>query len=208
MRVLRFISTAVVIVGLSGCGMAAGSSSSSVASATPTPAPSPTAGLPTTAAPTPDPMAGWLTYHSAANHLSFRHPADWSPAECGWVFIQPGSHSPTCPQGDGFCCVFLAASDNGQTGSFSLISTNRGLYSNVQQMPATVNGVTGVRLSGTQTQGQGSGSGQMAPQIEYDFSTGGRTYHFLADVGPADSGTSGAVTAGQFDQLVQSVTFG
>ncbi len=153
-------------------------------------------------------MPGWVSYYGAINHLTFRHPAEWLPLECGWVFIQPDSQVATCPQGDGFCCVFLAASDNAPTGAFSLTSTNRRLYSAVTETAVTVNRVTGTRLSGVQTQGMGAGSGQMAPQVEYDFTTGGRTYHFLANVGPPDSGRAGGVTAAQFDQLVQTVTFG
>lgn len=207
------VSTAVVTAILvASCGTSTTSSSSTAgvsASASPSASAPPTATPVPTPVPTADPTAGWVSYHSAANHLTFKHPAALKPLECEWVLIQPGVSPNTCPHGDGFCCVFLAASDNGQTGGFSLISDHPALYSNVLRTAVTVNGVKGTRTSGTQTEGQGSGSPQIAHQVEYDFTTGGRTYNFLANVGPADSGVAtDAIAPPLFDQLVQTVTFG
>jgi len=155
------------------------------------------------ASPTRDPTAGWVSYTSAVNHLTFRHPADMQPLECGWVFIDPANPT-SCPQGDGLCCVFLRSSDNGQTGAFSLISTNPNLYpGGIQRDSVVVDGVTGARLYGIQTSGQGGG-----PQVEYDFATHGRTYNFFADVGGhPDSLEAGAPSTNLFDQIVQTVIF-
>src|SRR5580692_3801831 len=89
----------------------------------------PNAALP---APTLDGTAGWLSYTSPANHLTFMHPPDMRPLECGWVFIDP-TNPPSCPQGDGFCCVFFRSSDNGQTGVFSSISSNPNLFADAIQ---------------------------------------------------------------------------
>jgi hypothetical protein len=84
----------------------------------------------------------------------------------------------------------------------SLISTSKSLYSNVQTATVEVNGVSGTRLSGDQTEGQGSGSSQ----VEYDVEAGGRTYYVLAVVG----GIAGikTATAAQVDQFVQTFAFG
>ena len=65
-----------------------------------------------------------------------------------------------------------------------------------------VNGVSGTRLSGDQTEGQGSGSSQ----LEYDVEANGRSYYVLAIVG----GIAGTKTASvvQVDQFVQTFAFG
>jgi hypothetical protein len=66
-----------------------------------------------------------------------------------------------------------------------------------------VDGVTGTRLSGTQTIGQGGG-----PQVEYDFTTKGRTYNLFAYVGgESDSLVASAPSASVFDHIAQTVTF-
>jgi hypothetical protein len=189
------IAAATLLIGfVAACGTTTTSSSSTAAVSS-----SPTSSA--AASSTPDATAGWVTYTSPANHLTFKHPADMKPLECGWVFIDP-TNPTSCPQGDGFCCVFLASSDNGQTGAFSLISDHRSLFSGIQQTSSTVNGVTGTRLSGTQTTGQGGG-----PQVEYDFTTKGRTYNFLAIVSGPGALVSSAPSASLFDQIVQTVTF-
>jgi hypothetical protein len=73
----------------------------------------------------------------------------------------------------------------------------------VQRASVTVNGVTGTRLSGTQTVGQGGG-----PQVEYDFTTQGRTYNLSAYVcGSPYSLEAAASSESLFDQVVQTVTF-
>lgn len=131
------------------------------------------------------------------------HPPDMQPLECGWVFIDP-TNPTSCPQGDGFCCVFFSASDNGQTGASSSISADPGLYADgIQQTSVTVDGVTGTRLSGVQTEGQGGG-----PQVEYDFTTMGRRYILFAYVsGSPSSLDASAPNTSLFDQIVQTVMF-
>ncbi len=156
-----------------------------------------------TRAPTPEPTAGWLSYHSAANHITFKHPSNWVPLECGWVYVGTlsGQSSNVCPT-DGAGGLFLAASDNGQTGGFSSISSNPQLYAHLKRTSVTVNGVVGMRVSADQITGQGGGSSQ----VEYKFTAAGRSFTFLAyTVWPGYQ--AGDLTA-QFDHLVQSVIFG
>ena len=199
------IAAAVLLLGfVAACGTTTTNSPTptappTAAASTATPAVSASA----VASSTPDATAGWVSYTSPANHLTFRHPADMKPLECEWAFIDPANPT-SCPQGDGFCCIFFRSSDNGQTGGFSLISTSPGLYTGgVQQTSVTVDGVSGTRLSGIQTIGQGGG-----PQVEYDFTTKGRTYNLFAYVGGSPSSLeASAPTAGLFDQIVQTVTF-
>ncbi len=144
-----------------------------------------------------------MSYTSVANHLTFEHPADMKPLECGWAYIDP-ANPVSCPQGDGLCCVFFRSSDDGVTEGFSDISTNPSLYAGgITRTSVTVDGVTGTRLSGTQTEGQGGG-----PQVEYDFTTDGRAYNLFAYVGGRpDSLIASAPSAGVFDQIVQTVVF-
>ena len=65
----------------------------SVPALTFSPAPSPSA-LPTPSA-SADPTAGWTTYHSAPNRMSFKQPAAWAAFECGWC-----TSPPICPPAD------------------------------------------------------------------------------------------------------------
>jgi hypothetical protein len=192
------VAGALVLLGfVAACGTATTSSSAPTATISSN---SPTATASALAS-TPDATTGWVSYTSTANHLKFKHPADMKPLECGWVFIDP-SNPAYCPQGDGFCCMFLRSSDNGQAGGFSLISDHRDLFSDVQQTSVTVDGIAGTRLSGTQTEGQGGG-----PQVEYDFTANGRTYNFLAIVSGPGALVASAPSASVFDQIVQTAVF-
>jgi hypothetical protein len=210
-RVSRGRMTLVMAIAALGIGFVAACGSSTTPSGT-TPsgttphATGPVASAPPNAAPpapTLDGTAGWLSYTSPANHLTFMHPPDMRPLECGWVFIDP-TNPPSCPQGDGFCCVFFRSSDNGQTGAFSSISSNPNLFADgIQRTTVTVDGVMGTRLSGIQTEGQGGG-----PQVEYDFTTMGRVYTLFAYVsGSRSSLDAAAPSASLFDQIVQTVMF-
>lgn len=105
-----------------------------------------------------------------------------------------------CPI-DGSGGIILAASDNHQLGAFSTISSNLALFADVQRSSVTVDGLTGTRITADQIHGQGGGS-----QIEYDFKSGSRTYTFYATV-RWPGYQVGDITQ-QFDQLVQTVTFG
>ena len=197
------ILTAVLLLSMTAaCGAAKASSTTPTPSPTAPASPSPSAA--SAVAPfTPVATAGWVSYASAVNHVTFRHPADMKPLECGWVYIAPNNPT-SCPLGDGFCCIFFRSSDNGETGTMSLISTNLSLYTGgVQRTSVTVDGVTGTRLSGTQTFGMGVG-----PQVEYDFKTGGRTYNLFAYAGgQSDSLDPVAPSAAVFDQIVRTATF-
>jgi hypothetical protein len=195
-----------LVMAVAACGASAtatapppSTSATATAATTPTAIPSPTA---FSALPTPSGPAGWVSYTSTANHLTFEHPAEMNPLECGWVWVD-ATTATSCPQGDGLCCVFFRSSDDGVTGGFSDISTNPGLYTGgITRSVVTVDGVTGTRLSGIQTVGQGGG-----PQIEYDFTTDGRAYSLFAYVAGPDSLIVGAPSASVVDQMVQTVVF-
>lgn len=200
-NVSRLAPAVLTLLTLAGCGAATTTSSASTSAATGTPSAAATpAATPTQ---TSDATAGWAKYHSAANHITFRHPVTWVPQECGWVFLWgpvtdgDNNHCPT----DGAGGIILAASDNGQQGSLSSISSNPQLYSNVQRSSVMVDEVTGTRIAADQSHGQGSGSSQ----VEYDFTSGPRSFTFLAYVKWAGY-QPGHITQ-QFDQLVQTVMF-
>jgi hypothetical protein len=117
--------------------------------------------------------------------------------------IDSGGLYTSCPLGDGQVGIFVeSVAGTAPPTGISLISTHRSLYSNVQTTTVEVNGVSGTRLSGDQTEGQGSGSSQ----VEYDVAAGGRTYYVLAIVGGI-AGTKTA-TAAQVDEFVQTFAFG
>jgi hypothetical protein len=177
-------------------------SATATATATTTPAAS-ASPTDSPASPTPSATAGWVSYTSTTNHLTFEHPAAMKPLECGWTYIDPANPG-SCRQGDGFCCVFFRSSDDGVTQGFSDISSNPTLYAGgITRSVVTVDGVTGTRLSGTQTEGQGGG-----PQVEYDFTKDGRAYNLFAYVGgQSDSLVASAPSVGVFDQMVQTVVF-
>jgi hypothetical protein len=120
-----------------------------------------------------------------------------------WLLVDSGGLYTGCPQGDGQVGIFVESviGTDPPTG-LSLISTSRSLYSNVHITTVQVNGVSGSRLSGDQTEGQGSGSSQ----LEYDVEASGRSYYVLAIVGGI-AGTKTA-TAAQVDQFVQTLAFG
>jgi hypothetical protein len=201
MNVSRLAPAVLTILTLAGCGAAATTLFASTPAATRTPSATATpAALPTQ---TSDATAAWVNYHSASNHIAFRHPVIWVPQECGWVFLWgpvAGGDNNHCPT-DGAGGIILAASDNGQQGSFSSISSNPQLYSNVQRSSVTVDGVTGTRIAADQSHGQGGGSSQ----VEYDFKSGSRSFTFLAYV--KWSGYQPGDITKQFDQLVQTVMF-
>jgi hypothetical protein len=202
-RASGVIAIAALLLGfVAACGGTTAATSTPTASAVGASA-SPTETASAVAPSTPDMTAGWVSYTSPANHLTFQHPPDMQPLECGWAFIDPTNPS-SCPQGDGQCCVFLRSSDNGETGAMSLISDHTNLYpGGIERNSVTVDGVTGTRLSGIQTIGQGGG-----PQVEYDFTTNGRTYNFFAYVGGSPTSLEpGAPSPSLFDQIVQTVVF-
>ena len=184
---------------LAACGGVAASPPASSASATASPV-STLSASPTSSAP-----AGWVPYSSTTYHVAFYHPAGWSVV-CdqptgNWLLIDTAARYTDCPQGDGMLGIFIASVAAGaQPNGLGLISTNPSLYSNVTRSMVTIDGVSGTRITGDQTTGQGSGTSQ----IEYDLTTGGRSYSFLALVS-----VPGAVTAtpSQFDQFMQTVSF-
>jgi hypothetical protein len=161
-----------------------------------TPRPSATSSIP----------AGWTPYTSATQHVAFDLPPPWtvicdSSTGASWLLVDAGGLYGSCPQGDGQVGIFVeSVAGTGPPAALSLISTNRTLYANVQTSSVTVNGVSGMRLSGDQTQGQGSGTSQ----VEYDVATAGRTWYVLAVVGGV--GGTKTATPAQVDQFVQTFT--
>jgi hypothetical protein len=189
---------------LAACGTA-GSSPSPVASQTPATTSSPPDALsPSARSSIP---AGWSSYTSATQQVAFDLPPSWKvycddTVSASWLLVDAGGLYTSCPQGDGQVGIFVGSfAGTDPPAGLSLISTNRSLYSNVQATTVTVNGVSGTRLSGEQTEGQGFGSSQ----VEYDVRTGGRAYYVLAVVGGV-AGTKTA-TAAQVDQFVQTFAF-
>jgi hypothetical protein len=112
-----------------------------------------------------------------------------------------GADTTHCPI-DGSGGLILAASDNHQQGVFSTISSNLALFDHVQRSSVTVDGLTGTRISADEVHGVGGGSSQ----IEYDFTAQSRTYTFWGTV-KWPGYQPGDITR-QFDQLVETVTFG
>lgn len=190
---------------LAACG-AAGASASPTASQTPatssTPQPTPTPSATSTV------PAGWTSYTSATQKVAFGLPPTWKVlcddgVSAPWLLVDSGGLYTGCPQGDGQVGIFVeSVIGTGPPTGLSLISTSRSLYSNVHITTVQVNGVSGTRLSGDQTEGQGSGSSQ----LEYDVEASGRSYYVLAIVG----GIAGTKTASvvQVDQFVQTFAFG
>jgi hypothetical protein len=160
-----------------------------------------------TSSPTSSVPAGWTSYTSAIQHVGFYLPASWkvrcdNRTDATWLLVDPVGRYPTCPLGDGQVGIFVeSGTGTAPPTGFSLISTQKSLFSNVQTTRVTVNGIDGRRFSADQTAGQGSGS----RQVEYDVATGGRTYYVLAIVEISGVRTA---TAAQVDQFVQTFTFG
>jgi hypothetical protein len=111
-----------------------------------------------------------------------------------------GADNAHCPIDDSGG-IILAASDNHQQAAFSTISSNLALYAHVQRSSVTVDGLRGTRITADQILGVGGGS-----QIEYDFTSGSHSYTFYATV-RWPGYQLGDITQ-QFDQLVETVTFG
>ena len=199
-------SVAILAVSfLAACGTA-GASASPTASQTPatssTPQPTPTPSATSTVPP------GWTSYTSATQKVAFGLPPTWKVycddgVSAPWLLVVSGGLYTGCPQGDGQVGIFVeSVIGTGPPTGLSLISTSRSLYSDVHITTVQVNGVSGTRLSGDQTEGQGSGSSQ----LEYDVEASGRSYYVLAIVGGI-AGTKTA-TAAQVDQFVQTLAFG
>jgi hypothetical protein len=197
-----------VAISMAGCLAACGSAGSSAPPAT-TRTPAAASSTPDTPSPsaTPSIPSGWTPYTSATQQVAFDLPPGWKvfcdDVSASWLLVDSGGLYTSCPQGDGQVGIFVASvAGTAPPVGLSLISTSKSLYSNVQTATVEVNGVSGTRLSGDQTEGQGSGSSQ----VEYDVEAGGRTYYVLAVVG----GIAGIKTAAaaQVDQFVQTFAFG
>ena len=197
-----------VAISMAGCLAACGGAGSSAPPAT-SRTPAAASSTPDTPSPsaTPSIPSGWTPYTSATQQVAFDLPPGWKvycdDVSASWLLVDSGGLYTSCPQGDGQVGIFVASvAGTAPPMGLSLISTSKSLYSNVQTATVEVNGVSGTRLAGDQTEGQGSGSSQ----VEYDVEAGGRTYYVLAVVG----GIAGIKTAAaaQVDQFVQTFTFG
>jgi hypothetical protein len=181
-------AAAVLLLGaVAACG------TTTTSSATPVVSPAPSS--------TPDPTAGWVSYHSMANHLSFRHPTTWQPVECNGV-TAVDNPSATCTPGEGAAATLTIFTDQGQTN-----------YSGAwAESPVSVNGIAGKCFTDTPTtQTPAPNNGPVLAYSSYtvcDVTTGARTYHFTFIVPRAsDPNSSNSVTQAQFELFLQTVTF-
>jgi hypothetical protein len=120
---------------ISGCTSVNGSTAN-VPALGPVPALFPTA----TPSSTPDSTAGWVSYHSEVNHLSFRHPAPRQPVECNGVTAVDNT-SATCTPGGGPAATLIIFTDQGQTNYTGAWAAS----------PVSVNGVAGKCFTDTPT---------------------------------------------------------
>jgi len=176
-----------------GCGRVPDSGSVATASPSDTavaPSPSPS--------PTVDPTADWQPYHSTNGQFSLKHPASWfvSPEgnSGGLVSIGLGVKHPMGPYD------YVTDISSGSWPASQRLDTSCFLLATAGESHAvTVDGVTGIRKTGTLTACQG---GQSLDVTEYDFTTNGRNYFFTYTARPD------AVPLSDFDLMVTStVTF-
>jgi hypothetical protein len=191
---------ALALLVLVSCGTAPADMSQ--ATPTPvTPSPSSTPSVAGSASPSPlvsrsptqDLTANWQAFKSTNGQFTLKHPASWfvSPEGVNGALVSVGmgvKHPiggpneyaldisvgswPTSPQLDTSCFLLSGPTDN---------------------QAVTVQGVNGVRRTGTFTECQG---GQQFTQTEYDFTTNSRNYDFTYTARPD------AVPLSDFDLMV------
>lgn len=177
-------------------------------SATPTGSPTQPAMTPTASAtpsasvassPTPEPPAGWVSYHSTVSQLTFLHPPAWQPVECNGV-TAVDNPTPTCAPGEGRPATLTIFTDLGQasyTGTWP-------------ESAVSVDGAAGRCF--TDAPAKQTPAPDNGPVIAYtsyttcDVRTAARVYHFTFIV-PLQPNPSNPVTPGQFEQFLQTVTF-
>ena len=176
-------------------------SASTKPTAAATPSASATPAVSAAPLPTPEPPAGWVSYHSTVSELCVLHPPDWQPFECNGV-TAVDNVTPICAPGEGPPATLTVFNDQGLTD-----------YTGTwPELPVSVNGVTGrcfTDMPATQTPAPDNG-----PVLAYssytvcDVPAGARVYHFTFFVPPPPVHTPmNAVTPGQFEQFLQTVTF-
>jgi hypothetical protein len=201
----------VLLAVVAACAATATGSTTRPGSATPTATATPTASatpsasatpaLSAASSPTPEPPAGWVSYHSTVSGLAFFHPPDWQPVECNGV-TAIDNVTPICAPGEGPPATLSVFTDQGRmnyTGAWS-------------ESTVSVNGVAGkcfIDMPTTQTPAPDNG-----PVLAYssytvcDVPAGARVYHFTFFVpAPPVYKPLNAVTPGQFEQFLQTVTF-
>lgn len=134
---------------------------------------------------------------STSLHFSFRHPSDWKPVACDQVVvIDPGSNV-SCNPGGGSSCfehcfvhlTFTAANQTPEPGAAPPAGSKR--------TPVTVDGVSGVRSTWTESGGQCDG----CHFTDYTFTASGGSWDFQASAGADDAQQA------VFDLMVSTVTF-
>jgi hypothetical protein len=187
------------LLGLGGvaCGASAAVPAGSSASASPMITSSTSA-----TASTPDPMAGWLTFSSAAGKLSFRYDPTWKPTECA------ASDSPLIVLGHNVC---------GQVEpSFGIDSTPSAQAPAVADLgcdpsqprptpsSTTADGVTGTKISIDYTASAYKNCRlPIVHAVVYSFYTRGRAYTVTYLYIPSE----GADQTSKVDRMVQSLRF-
>jgi hypothetical protein len=188
------VVTSVFLLGfVAACDPTPTSSATSTASSTPSASPASSS--------TPDPTAGWVSYRSTTNHLTFRHPAVWQPVECNGVTAVDNATA-TCTPGEGPAATLTIFTDQGQTnytGGWS-------------RSAVSVNGQAGKCFTDSPTtQTPVPNNGPVLAYSSYtvcDVATGSRTYHFTFYVpSPPAPNPSNHVTQVQFEQLLRTAVF-
>jgi hypothetical protein len=183
------IVAALALLILVSCGKALPSASETTPSSV---SPSPSeAGTPSSS-PTQDPTASWQVLRSTNGQFTIKHPTSWfiSPESVNGSLVGFGMGVQYSRGNEGYVADIgvgsWSASDQIDTSCFLLITTPA-------SQPVTVQGVSGVKRTGTFTQCQGS---EETTRTEYDFTTNGRNYYFTYDARP------GAVPLADFDLMV------
>jgi hypothetical protein len=158
---------ALLVVTLSACGTV-GVGTNAAAS------PSPGVSAATTPTPSPDPTANWVSFQSSAGQFSLKHPPSWfvSPEgdNNGFVSVGMGKQHPYGGSGE-----YVTDISAGSWPVAMQMDTSCFKLAAGQSEPEAVDGVTGVRKTGTLIACQG---GQTLDTVEYDFTTAGRYYLF------------------------------
>ena len=189
----------VLLVVVAACAATTTGSTTPIAS--PTPTASATPAVSAASSPTPEPPAGWVSYHSTVNQLTFFHPAAWQPVECNGVTAIDNA-TPTCTPGEGPAATLTVFAD-------------QGLMNDTGGWPAStvsVNGAAGRCFTDSRTtQTPAPDSGPVLAYASYtvcDVPTGIRVYHFTFIVPPtSERNPSDDVTQSQFEQFLRTVRF-
>jgi hypothetical protein len=151
---------------------------------------------------TPDPIEGWLSFHSTAGQLSFRYDPTWRPVQC------PPVDSPLIVLGHNVCGQIEPSFEIDSVHSVRALPAPD-MRCDPSQPPAvssiaTVDGVTGTReyIDYTEAAYQNCRLPIMHA-VAYAFYTSGREYTIMYLYIPSE----GADQTTSIDRMVQTLTF-